>query len=503
MHAMKAVFSRKTDRIVVNGKLEADGMKLFIDVERMSEEPFSRQDLADAIKDYVKMDLVDMDVLADIVRGLNDPEASENSTKDRRIAKGVPGETGADGKLLLMVKAFTGSVELAEDSEHKAVIDYRDIHLFDNIETGRVVARVYEPKMGNDGYDALGKIIPGKKGNPYKLNIDKTLSTRPGQASGGEFTEIVAQAEGYLLVDSGRLAIQNELVIKGNLDYHAGNLDFIGSVKVLGDVMPGFRVSARKNLEIRGMVRGENVIISRGGDVNITGYAFGGPDSKIVSTGAFHATVLQEISAEVAGDAFIKKEAVDCLLRIGGALILSEGSLMGGVAHVVKGVQAKRLGNEAGQRTVIFLCNSVEATMEYENIVTNIEEHDRVVELLKSHLGPLFGAPDRLQFLKEPLRSKMEKLYEKLRSVVKSREALILQEREMIQKASTDLVMRVNYTKKLYPGVVIVAGKNRHEVKDEKNGPGCLEFDPGTGEFIEAEFRELTGGGPAADKGRK
>ncbi len=498
---MKPVFSQKSDRLVVNGKLEPDGLKLFLDVEKLTDDLVTRQDIVDLIANHVKMDLVDLDVINDIARCLNDPEAEETSQKDRRIAKGKPAETGADGKLLMMVKAFTGEVSINEEGEENAVINYRDIHLFDNIETGVVIARVYEPKMGEDGYDAMGKPLPGKKGVPYKLNIDKTLASRPGEASGGEFTEVVAQAEGYVLVDQGRLSIQNELVIKGNLDYHAGNLDFIGSVKILGDVMPEFRITARGNIEIRGMVRGKNVIISRNGDITVTGFLFGGEDSKIICAGTFTAAVMQEVNAEVGGNCIIKKECVDSVLNIGGALLMPDGTLMGGVAHVVKGVQGKGLGNEAGQPTTIKVCSSVEATMEYQQLISGIEDHDRAVELLKSHLGPLVAAPDRIQYLNEPLRSKMEKLVEKLRGLLKSREGLILRQRELQQKAAaTELVMQVNYSKKLYPGLIIVVGKEQFVSKEEKDGPGAIVFDKASGEFIEAEYKEIAGGAEKAPK---
>ncbi|NMC64127.1 MAG: DUF342 domain-containing protein [SAR324 cluster bacterium] len=492
---MKQIYSKKTDRIILTAKLDPENMKLFIDVERISEEPIARQDLLDIIKDFVKLDFVEMDVIQDIVERLNDPEAKEKIERERRIAKGKPAETGADGKLLLLVKALTGEIEMLhgeEGDETKAIVDFRNIHLFDNIEVGTIVGRIYEPKVGADGYDALGKAIPGKKGNPCKISLDKTLSTRPGQASGAEFTEVVAQAEGYVLSESGRLSIQPELVIKGNLDYHSGNLDFIGSVKILGDVMTGFRVSAKGNVEIRGMVRGENVLSSRTGDIVCSGYVYGGPDSKIVAAKSFHSVVMQEVNAEIGGDAFVKKEVVDSLLRIGGSLHIPEGALMGGVTHVVKGVEAKRLGNDAGQRTVIILCHSVEATIEYELLVNSIEDHNRAIELLKSHLGPLLSNPERIQFLNEELKSKMEKFFQKLKAVAKSREELLQRQSQMLQKASNDVIRRVNYKKTLYPGVVIVAGQVRYEVKDEKNGPGSIEFDPSKGEFVEVEYKELS-----------
>lgn len=507
---MKALFSRKSEKLIVNGKLEPDGMKLFIDVEKISEEPFTKQDIIDLIKDSVKMDLIDMDVINDIVLHLNDPKNEEVETKDRRIAKGKPAETGADGKLLLLIKALTGEVELlqpeegAEEGETQAIVNYRDIHLFDNVEAGKVVARIYEPKTGSDGYDALGKVLPGKKGNPLKISLDKTLTSRAAAEGAGEYTEIVAQSEGYLLSESGRLSVQPELIIKGDLDYHAGNLDFVGSIKVLGDVMPNFRVTARKSIEIRGMVRGENILVARNGDVTVSGYIYGGPESKVMASGSFFATVLQEVNAEARGDMTIKKESVDSILRVGGALLLPEGSLMGGVAHVVRGVEAKRIGNEAGQPTHIVLCNSVEATMDYEQIVRQIDEHEHAVEIIKSHLGPLLSNPDRIQFLNQPLRSKMEALLGKLKNVVRSREELQRKRQEMLLKSTNDLVLKVNFRKKLYPGVIVMVGKNRLEIKDEKDGPGSIEFVSAQGEFVDAEYKEITATAVVTkEKGRK
>ena len=45
-------------------------------------------------------------------------------------------------------------------------------------------------------------------------------------------------------------------VVPGDVDFSTGNIDFIGSVKVMGSVRNGFSVKAEGNVEIMGRLEG-------------------------------------------------------------------------------------------------------------------------------------------------------------------------------------------------------------------------------------------------------
>lgn len=477
---MKTIYSKKTDSVILVGKLAPDKMKLFVDVEPVQAGSLTKEGLMQLIHEFSKTADLHEGVIDDILKTLHRGEKVE----ERRIAKGIPPETGADGKVLLLVKKFTATGNVKVDE--KGFADYRELHLFDNIQVGQVVARVYGPKPGKDGCDALGALVKATPGKPAKVTLDKSLVLAP--VPGEDYQNVVAQVEGYLEEDSGKLAIRPELVIKGDLDLHTGNINFIGSVKIMGSVMPGMQVQAKKGIEVMGDVRSAT-FQSTEGDIKIRGYYFGGPNAKVLGGKSFVAGLVQEVNVEVQGEIRIEKEALDSLLRTQTGLFMSKGRFIGGRAFVVCGAEALEWGNEAGKHTEISLCSDVEVRSDFAKVLRLLGDHERAIELLKVHLGPFAVNPARLQRLNAAHREKMENLLRKLKEVELGRAKLLAQKKEMLEQARSNHVPRVNVLGVLHPGVVIRAGKAAREYKDELKGPKSIDFKLEGETFEEGELK--------------
>ena len=56
-------------------------------------------------------------------------------------------------------------------------------------------------------------------------------------------------------------------MIKGNVDYDYGNIDFNGSVHITGSVLPGFTVKAKGDIVVDKNV--EDAYLEAGGDINV------------------------------------------------------------------------------------------------------------------------------------------------------------------------------------------------------------------------------------------
>ena len=192
--------------------------------------------------------------------------------EERRIAKGIPPEDGTDGKPLYLVKKLTKQGEVKIDD--RGFADYANLHLFDNVLKGQQVARIYPPKNGKDGKDALGVTVPSKPGKEFKYTNDKTLVLQDVNNKEHTFKVLVAETDGYLSDESGNFSIQEELFIKDNVDFKFGSIEFVGKVRVTGDVMQGFSISAKKGIEITGSVRGGSLIYNEG-DIMVKGIVFG------------------------------------------------------------------------------------------------------------------------------------------------------------------------------------------------------------------------------------
>lgn len=486
MTTTKAAFTAESDRVAVTGKIDPEKMKLFVDIERKAEGVVTREELLGLIEKSVPNDLIDYGVIDDIVKHVN---AGEKVT-DRRVAKGHPAEPGHDGKVLFLVKQFSEKGDREVKVDEKGFANYFELQLFDNIEKGRAVARLYPPKAGKDGRDVTGAKVVSKPGKPAQVSVDKTLRIAKDSGKDG-FDTIFSEAEGFLLDDHGKLTIQEELVIKNDLDFHYGNIDFIGRVKVMGDVRPGFSIKARKGIDINGAVQGGAVLVSPEGDINVKGFLFGGENSRVVTGANLTVSVAQEMNAEVRGTVNIKKQVLDCMIRCGRSVHLPEGSVVGGEVFSVCGMEGKLIGNEVGKPTAITLSSSVEATAEYATLQEQIKAHENATVLLKSHLGPLAENPSRIQLLKDPHKSKMEQMLRKLKVVEEGKVKLYGKREELLKSSIRSGTCRVNILKKMYPGVTIKSGDIKYVSSDEVPGPKSITLDPEKGEFVISDLLPL------------
>ncbi len=485
---MKTLFEKDTDRLSLKLQAEADAIKLFIDCAPIAgtapSPPVTRDELLALIESGLRVRDLDNAVLDDVLKYINRGE----SVSERRIKKGREPETGDCGRLLLILKKFTGKGEMHEDE--KGHVAFASMHLFDNVRSGQIVARIYPPKPGKDGVDIFDKAIPAKPGMPVKVKVDKSLRIEEPASSAENFQRIVAMSDGYLTEESGELQLHEDLHINGDIDFHYGNIDFIGKVFISGDVHPDFEIIARKGIVIQGGVQ-ESRLRSPDGEIEIKGFAFGGKHGSIVCGQSLIGTVMHEVAAEVVGPIVITKEAIDCTLRTQSSISMPKARLVGGRAMCVCGVEAKEIGNKAGQETCITLANSVEVGTEYGEILVQIANHEQAIKLIELHLGPYAQNTARLQLLAPSHRARMEALLHKRKDVEASRLRLLAKKMSLLDGGKGNAVQRVDFYEALYPGVHIISGDHSFVPKEMLKGPGTVEFNDLTKEFVVSELKPL------------
>jgi uncharacterized protein len=463
------VFEVQSERVKVTGYSTLDRLRLFIDVERLSgASGILAREIEELIPDSVDREALDLRVIADIALGLRKTAKIEN----RRVVKGIEPEKGQDGKLLLMVKPFSGRGDVQLDE--KGFANYAELHLFDNITEGTTVARLYPPKPGNDGKDIFGKPIVAEPGTETNPQLDKSLELVSPSGSDQAYSVIRSKVVGYLVEDKGALSISEELVIKGDLDVRMGNLRFIGKIVVTGDVKPGIEVRGERGVEIKGSVLRASIFSA--GDIEIKGAVLGGGVSRIVCGGQLKVKSIAQSTVQVRGSAEVQKELRDSEVRSLTTVHLSQGQVIGGVLQTVCGIEAKQLGNDKGVATTIELSSDLETTAEYLELAEKIASHAKVCDLLQLHLGAYAANPARIQLLRGEHQQKMRKMHEKLESVKKSLAKLGEQRDEFLLLQRRNPVARVNFLKTLFPGVVIRAVDQTFSVSEPLSGPLTLAY---------------------------
>lgn len=480
----------KTALFELTVKLAPDRLKLFVDAKPVTPTAtVTRKELVSALKEVTKEELLELGVLDDIAERLGRGEAC----LDRRVAKGTDAVPGQDGRLALLVKPFTGKGAPKEMAQGR--VDFRSLHLFDNISAGGIVGKIFPPAVGKDGLDATGKVIPSSPGKPVKISIDKTMRLeRPPRE---ELECVIANNLGYLFEDSGRLTIREELIFPSDIDLRTGSIDFIGSLVVNGDIAPGFFARGQRGVIVSGGIRDASVE-SKDGEVVIKGFAFGGPGAaRVLAGGAVTINSAQELIVEARGDLRIEKHASDCVLRTHRSLSAPAASIVGGQVYAVCGGEIGELGNNAGKKTVVYLCNNVEADPSYTELLARISTHTKAISMIEGHLGPYAKNPARMQLLKQPFREKMEDLFRKLSALRKSLESLEANRTKALAGATKNDIQRVNVLQHAHPGVEISCEGETLTLKDAVAGPISIDFDPVTKKFTVGPLQALVCNIPA------
>jgi uncharacterized protein (DUF342 family) len=423
----------------------------------------------------------------------------------RRIAKGRQPINGRDGRLLLLVKPFKGSFRAGELER----VDPKFVRAFDNIELGAPVARIYPETLGSPGLSALGEVLSPVPGKPANIKLDpESLDLRKEHG----FTSIVAKKAGFLSTTNDLLKVETLLRIQGDVGYKTGDIDFIGSVAVTGSVGKDFQITARGDITVGGDVESGR-LYSQNGAIIVKGAIVGDLHSVVTASdqasshalnsarfsgrselkakGPISATTVEGVLLECDGDLEVQREIRSSRLVVKGAIRIPRGNLFGGEARVICGVEANNLGTKAGVRTELKLLSDVESSAEYLELMEQISRHQSAEQALELHLGPYAQHPARISSLKEPARSKMEKLSRELRRLRGSRDELEKERAVLIGGAKFNILLRVNVLGILYPGVVITVNRKQFAPTELIHGPKTIEFVPEKEEFMVTDLQPL------------
>jgi uncharacterized protein (DUF342 family) len=486
---LKELFRSPAGEFSVVGRVTSDSLKLFLDIEPTVQPvvaplaPITFEQVMKVIKDQGISSISNPEILEDMIK----EAAATGASHRRRVSRGIPPITGRDGKIVYLAKRLGSAREVKVDDLGKA--DFLKVHLFDNIEQGQIVARIYPPKPGIPGKDIFGKEIAAEPGKPADVVLD--ASVEESQEEGRpEYKILKAKESGCLVEDGEKVKIQHELVIAGDLDYRFGTLDFIGKVTVAGDVMPGFNITARDGIEVKGSVRGGSLIALKG-PIKVDGFVYGGAGSRVISGDTFTASIVQEVNAEIRGDIVILKEARDSFLRTESTLTITAGHLYGGKTLIVCGLDCGILGSEVETATNVEFVGNMEATVAYSQLLVRIQSHEKAADLLKLHLGPWATNRTRIDFLKPDYKAKVTALITKLDKIESSLKVLRKRQIEMQSQSRSNTVKRVNVHKRLFPGVKINVKEHTFAPRNPIDGPISIDFDDSTHQFIQGSLKGL------------
>ena len=367
------------------------------------------------------------------------------------VAKGQAAVDGVSEKIEYRFEVDPASNKVGEDEE--GAIDWRAIKNFINFKAGDVLAERVAAVAGQEGRTVLGDAIPAKEGKQATWKHGK------GVEISADGMQAIAQVDGHPAIIADRLTVANTVEVPAHVDYSIGNIDFIGNVRVRGDVMPGFFVKTKGNLEIAGNV--EQADLEVGGNLDLRGIVFGQGNSRVTVMGDAKIGAIDQAEVRVSGNLKVNNYIRHCTVLVGAALdvVGPKGNIIGGDISAYQGINCPYVGNSMATLTKLTVGTNPFVAVEFDELQAAFND----IELKLQQTGT--ALTNAIQRGNQPMVGK-------LRQVA----AVLKPKYDELKEALTQAKLRVAETKeakirvkeKAFPGVIVnFRDKLQYKTMDE------------------------------------
>ncbi|UOQ43031.1 FapA family protein [Halobacillus salinarum] len=256
------------------------------------------------------------------------------------IAIGREAKHGKNGKVIF---DHTFSMEIEEHEK----VSFRDIIQIPSVKEGERIAVIEPPTKGTPGKNVLGEVLPAKPGKAPVIKAGKNTDYKGAEAS------FYSTINGKLSYEDRALNVQPLFEVAGDLDLKTGNLDFVGSVVIKGNVPSGYQVKAEGDVQVYGMVEGAT--ICAGGSIHVAEGIAGLGKARIEAGQDVRVGYINQASVEAGGSIFAAHSILhsECVAK--GSIYCQHGNIIGGSLSAGALVEAKDIGNRMSTKTEISI----------------------------------------------------------------------------------------------------------------------------------------------------
>ncbi|PWW06422.1 hypothetical protein DFQ01_103325 [Paenibacillus cellulosilyticus] len=436
-------------------QISADKLSAFIQFNR-ADDSFTCS--PEALEQYVKDNGVIYGLHYDVIHKIaKDPKAYYyNQTL---IAAGDPPLQGENGSIKLAYR-------LDDDSLHRPIenadgkVDLKEVNRINNVQRGQLIAERIAATQGKEGKSVTGIVLPGKNGKDARFKVGKNVVLNSDQ------TAMYSAIDGLMTkTDNDKINVFPVYEVNGDVDYRTGNIDFVGTVVIRGNVLTGFRVKAAGDIRVIGGVEGAE--LESDGSIEITGGVMAGDKGYLKANRNIKLSFVQDGRLHAGENIIVSQSIMHSQLKAGKSVVCSgaKGLIVGGCVQAGERVAARTIGNTMSTATVIEVGVLPDLRTELQELRTSIRQLVDGLDKTEKALGLLdqLASVGQLSDDKLALRVKLGATKRQTNEQIDTKRERILE----IEKAleDTDLA-RVDVANVCYGGSKIVIGRYTRFVKD-------------------------------------
>jgi uncharacterized protein len=376
------------------------------------------------------------------------------------VAEGTKPVHGRDARMVFNFETDQSKIKLRETN---GKVNFKELNIVQNVVEGQLLAKRVSAEKGVPGKTVTGKLLPAENGRDMAIVPGKNTHISDDGSS------LVADINGQVLVVNGKVNVEPIYTVQGDVNLHTGNVTFLGTVIISGNVEDGFAVKATGNIEIRGSV-GKADLEAEGNIIVDQGIS-GKNGGTVKSGGSVWARFIQNASVEADGLVVVSEGIINSNVDSNRKVICQgkRAYIIGGRIRAAEEINAKILGSQGGGAgTVLEAGYDPKSKERMDRLVVQFEQLKKQLDDYSLNIQTLLNIKRQRRTLPEDKMAMLQELQEK-KHQLEVEGANSGKEIEKLKGYLENLKIRgkICASSKVFPGVEVVIRDIKLTVNNE------------------------------------
>lgn len=430
--------------------LSEDGTEAFVSLQDRGKE-YTREEIIHFLADIGVKAGIHVDVIDDML-------SKKLPGKEYLVAESPKPVDGSDGWFEFL---FETDVSMKPQILQDGSVDYSQCGNVPSVEEGEKIVIYHPATPSQDGETFSGEILVARKGKELAALRGKGFYTSE------DGREYFAKNSGRALYKDGRLVVENELVIEGDVSLSRGNVHFVDDIHIRGNILTGAVVTSKKgSIIVDGYV--EAAELSAAKDVILKNGMQGNGRGRITAGGSVSGKFFEQVTVESGGDVNANAIMNSCITAVRDVVVSGRfGIIIGGEIRAERYITATIIGNMAEVKTKI--CAGVE-----EELFSNLMKKEKEQEVLEEELKKITKGINQIDILIEKTQRNdlQEQKIKLIRGKVEKENQInekIREKQFVMDQMGRANIARVTVYKTVYPGTKVSINGVAAKITEELN----------------------------------
>jgi uncharacterized protein (DUF342 family) len=377
------------------------------------------------------------------------------------VAEGIRPVNGKDAYIEYSFEVDQTKIRLKEGTNGK--VNFKELNIIQNVVQNQTLAKKMPPEEGVDGKTVTGKILPARAGSDIPMPLGTNVRV------GDDGDTIVSDINGQVIVANGKVNVEPVYTVEGDVNLKTGNIIFLGTVIINGNVEDGFSVKAAGKIEEKGTVA--KAEMDAEGDIIIYQGINGKSGGRIRAGRSLWSRFIENANVEVGNMVVVTDGIINSNVDALKSIICQgkRANIMGGRLRAGEEINAKVLGNStSGTETICEVGFDPNSIIELERLQAAKTAADEELDSIKLDLQTLINTKKQRKTLPEDKEAYLQELMDR-RQVLTEEMKKAIEGIQKLQEYMNDMQVRgkVSASTKVWPGVKIWIRDVKEDVRTE------------------------------------